>query len=119
MATARKAPARASRKGDARANTAAAAAQKDDKPAKRALNAKRAAASTKLTRTRAAAGASNSQPKAARSAKPNGAAAPESIGELQGVVREGVSRLGLYALDLPVEHRVHAGVRGVESGARV
>ena len=66
MATARKAPARASRKGDARANTAAAAAQNDDKPAKRALNAKRAAASAKLSRTRAAGSAGEAKPKTAR-----------------------------------------------------
>lgn len=88
MATARKAPARASRKGDARANTAAAAAQNDDKPAKRALNAKRAAASAKLSRTRAAGSAGEAKPKTARSAKANGAAAPDSVGELQSVGRE-------------------------------
>jgi DNA-3-methyladenine glycosylase II len=89
MATARKAPARASRKGDTRANTAAVAAQNDDKPAKRALNAKRAAASAKFARPRAAGSASESKPKAARSVKPNGAAALESVGELQSVGREG------------------------------
>jgi DNA-3-methyladenine glycosylase II len=74
MATARKAPVRASRKGDARANTAAAAAQQDDKVLKRASSAKRAGPA---------------KPKAPRAAKPNGAAALELAGDVQSIVRAG------------------------------
>lgn len=89
MATARKAPARASRKGDVRATAAAGSAERDDKVvAKRALNAKRPA-SAKSAGARASGGVGEPKAKAARAAKPNGAAAPESTGEAQGLVQEG------------------------------
>lgn len=86
MATARKAPARASRKGDLRTSAAAAAAEKHDK-AKRALNAK-LPASAKTAGAKASSGVSEAKAKPARVAKPNGAAAPESAADIQGLVRE-------------------------------
>jgi DNA-3-methyladenine glycosylase II len=88
MATARKAPVRASRKGGARANTAAAAAQKEDKLLKRASSARRPV-SARLSGANAVGGASESKPKAARPVKVNGAAAPESVSDVQSVAREG------------------------------
>ncbi|HTH72989.1 MAG TPA: DNA-3-methyladenine glycosylase [Trinickia sp.] len=89
MATARKAPARASRKGDVRATAAAASAEKDDKAAaKRAVNAKRPA-SPQSAGARASSGAGESKAKAARATKMNGAAAPESTDDIQALVREG------------------------------
>lgn len=89
MATARKAPARASRKGDVRATAAAASAEKDDKTAaKRAVNAKRPA-STQSAGARASKGAGEPKAKAVRATKMNGAAAPESTDDIQALVREG------------------------------
>jgi DNA-3-methyladenine glycosylase II len=89
MATARKAPARASRKGDVRATAAAASAEKDDKAAaKRAANAKRPA-SPQSAGARASSGAGESKAKTARATKMNGAAAPESTDDIQALVREG------------------------------
>jgi len=81
MATARKAPARTSRKGDVRASATAATAEKDDKAvAKRASSMKRAA-SAKPVSTRA-------KGKPARPAKTNGAAPPEPA-DVQAFSREG------------------------------
>jgi DNA-3-methyladenine glycosylase II len=71
----------------------AATAERDDKAAsKRALSARRAP-STKIASTRSAGGTSEGKAKAARPAKPNGAAAPDAAAEVQSLTREGDGEL--------------------------